>query len=113
VYVRYVTRQQRQQLRKLAGGLGVEGPGRAVWEPTRPNVRRYRRATELFRAALAVLLSPDSNCVDAGAHRGDLLADIVRIAPEGRHGVFEPLPAFAVEIRERFTSAWKQVRSLE
>ena len=73
-----------------------------AWELARPDVRRDRVATEFFRCAVAALLKPDSNCVDAGAHRGDLLAEIVRVAPQGTHFAFEPLPAFAAQIRERF-----------
>ncbi len=75
---------------------------RKVWEIARPDVRRDRVATEFYRCALVAILSRDSNCVDAGAHRGDLLADIVRIAPEGTHCAFEPLPTFAAQIRDRF-----------
>jgi FkbM family methyltransferase len=99
-----VSRQQRSRVRTVASRLGVEKPLRKVWEVARPDVRRDRVSTEFYRSALVGILSRDSNCVDVGAHRGDLLADIVRVAPEGTHCAFEPLPTFAAGIRERFPS---------
>lgn len=73
-----------------------------VWETLRPAVRRDRIDMEFLRCALAAGLNRNSNCIDAGAHRGDLLEDMVRIAPRGAHIAFEPLPAFAAQIRSRF-----------
>jgi FkbM family methyltransferase len=48
------------------------------------------------------LLRPDSSCLDIGAHAGSVLRHIVRIAPEGRHVAWEPLPAFAARLRSAF-----------
>ncbi|MGC3968229.1 MAG: FkbM family methyltransferase [Pirellulales bacterium] len=50
-------------------------------------------------------LRPDSNCVDVGAHGGDLLRHMCRIAPRGRHHAFEPLPHLAEELRRNFPQA--------
>ena len=44
-----------------------------------------------IRLLLAFLLHPDDNCIDVGAHRGDILRDIVRAAPHGCHIAYEPL----------------------
>jgi FkbM family methyltransferase len=47
------------------------------------------------RATLAVMrrhITPRSNCVDVGAHRGSILSEMVALAPQGRHYAFEPLP---------------------
>jgi FkbM family methyltransferase len=48
------------------------------------------------------VLRKDSNCVDVGAHKGDLLQHMVAIAPAGRHDAFEALPHLASELRKRF-----------
>lgn len=37
-------------------------------------------------------LKPDFNCIDVGAHYGDVLREMVRCAPRGQHYAFEPLP---------------------
>lgn len=65
-------------------------------------LRRERSDLQNMRRLLAFTLSPDDNCVDAGAHRGEVLAEIVRVAPRGHHLAFEPLPHLATLLRERF-----------
>jgi FkbM family methyltransferase len=63
---------------------------------------RNRRDDALLRAAMVALLRPDSNCVDVGANAGSVLADVVRLAPLGRHVAFEPLPELADRLQARF-----------
>jgi FkbM family methyltransferase len=55
-----------------------------------------------MRRLLAFTLSPDSNCVDVGAHRGAILAEMQRVAPSGRHIAFEPLPHLCELLRQTF-----------
>ena len=66
------------------------------------HIRADIRDTELLVALLEEMLEPDSDCLDVGAHAGSVLAEMVRIAPRGRHVAWEPLPAFAARLRERF-----------
>lgn len=57
------------------------------------------------RLTLAVMrrcLRPNSNCVDIGAHRGTILAEIVRMAPEGFHYAFEPIPEHSDYLAKSF-----------
>jgi len=65
------------------------------------HVRRDIRDRELLSALLARELEPGSDCLDAGAHIGDVIAECVRLAPHGRHTAWEPLPEFAAKIRAR------------
>jgi len=68
-----------------------------------PRATRNDRADRAaLRAILAAVLAPDSCCVDVGANVGEVLEDMVRCAPRGRHVAFEPLPALAAALRERF-----------
>jgi FkbM family methyltransferase len=66
------------------------------------HVRADIRDTQLLVALLEELLEPDSDCLDVGAHAGSVLGDMVRLAPDGRHVAWEPLPAFAARLREQF-----------
>lgn len=50
----------------------------------------------------AFALRADSNCVDIGAHRGDLLRHILRAAPHGHHIAYEPLPDHHARLVESF-----------
>ena len=75
-----------------------------------PPVRLFRRYVRAARIAAAGgadddlmdkiierVTSPDSNCIDVGAHRGRFLRTFVRCAPGGQHLAFEPLPDLACE----------------
>jgi FkbM family methyltransferase len=60
---------------------------------------RYNAETE---AVMARVLTPDSICLDIGAHTGTVLQSMVRLAPRGRHWAFEPLPACVAHLRATF-----------
>jgi FkbM family methyltransferase len=66
------------------------------------HVRRDIRDHELLLTLLARELRDDSDCLDAGAHAGSVLREIVRLAPRGRHLAWEPLPAYAAALRVAF-----------
>lgn len=68
-------------------------------------MRRDRLDNERIALILALTLRSDSSCIDVGAHDGTFLSDIVRLAPQGHHVAYEPLPAFA----ERLTRAFPDV----
>lgn len=68
------------------------------------HVRADIRDNELLTALLEDVLEPDSPCLDVGAHEGAVLRSMVRFAPNGRHIAWEPLPALARGLRERFPS---------
>jgi FkbM family methyltransferase len=86
------------------------GPARAaraashapVPSPAELAAERDRRDFESMRRLLAFVLEPDSCCIDVGAHRGAVLAEMLRCAPAGRHIAFEPIPALAAHLRRAF-----------
>jgi FkbM family methyltransferase len=55
-----------------------------------------------MRRLLAFTLAPDSNCIDIGAHRGAVLAEMRRAAPRGKHIAFEPIPELCEYLRETY-----------
>ena len=74
----------------------------ANW-PSR-ELRRERRDNRHALVALASTLRPDSSCIDVGAHTGDFLREMLRLAPEGRHIAFEPVPVFHKNLAREFPS---------
>ena len=48
------------------------------------------------------ILRLDSTCVDVGAHRGEILRQIVRLAPKGAHFAFEPIPEHAEYLSKKY-----------
>jgi FkbM family methyltransferase len=101
-------------LRRLHQGLGISrlrgsAESSATEASLEPSTHPYadlaeidRRDSEMLRRLLAWSLGPESCCVDVGAHRGSVLAEICRVAPQGRHIAYEPLPHLARELRTDF-----------
>src|SRR5438445_6207964 len=98
--------------RIAADALRLGRPARWLWRhrPGTAADRRFaawlaeagRRDDERMRLVMACTLSEESNCVDIGAATGDLLADMIRLSPRGRHIAYEPLPELHAILRERF-----------
>ena len=65
------------------------------------NIAYDRQTLEVMQCCLGA----DSACIDGGAHQGKVLADMLRLAPRGRHYAFEPLPALAAQLRQNFPQA--------
>jgi FkbM family methyltransferase len=55
-----------------------------------------------MRLLLSFCLSSSACCIDVGAHCGGFLSHVVRLAPEGQHIAYEPLPSYAHTLRSRF-----------
>jgi FkbM family methyltransferase len=81
---------------------GLEPLARRALKAAHPNFRRDARDDEHLLLVLAATLTADASAIDIGANHGDVLAEIVRTAPEGRHLAFEALPELAEHVRGRF-----------
>lgn len=66
--------------------------------------RRDLRDNANLRLLLSFLLAPDANCIDIGCSRGDVLKEMLRVAPQGRHIAYEPLPEFHEVLVREFPS---------
>jgi FkbM family methyltransferase len=63
---------------------------------------RNRRDDAALRVLMSSVLNRDSNCVDVGAYRGKFVKEMVRLAPEGRHIAYEPMPEYQADLTKRF-----------
>lgn len=80
-------------LMRAADKLGAGDPLRALRLSLAPHyVRRDAIDNEHLAAIIGSLLDEDSNCLDVGAHGGQVLEAMLRCAPKGRHIAYEPLP---------------------
>ncbi|MGJ7032875.1 FkbM family methyltransferase [Niabella hirudinis] len=48
------------------------------------------------------VLRKDSNCIDIGAHKGEILQAILKAAPAGRHIGFEPIPYLFNQLQKKY-----------
>ena len=61
--------------------------------------QRYDRQTQ---QVLRRVLRPQSNCVDVGCHKGEVLRQMLRYAPQGQHFGFEPIPVLYKQLVANF-----------
>lgn len=54
------------------------------------------------QAILAAVLRPDSHVIDIGANRGEVLEQMIHLAPDGRSLAYEPIPDLARRLAQRF-----------
>ena len=96
-----------EYLKRIVRRSPLAGPARRLYHALRPlplndAERRNAQYDAETEAVMARILKPDSTCLDIGAHKGSVLTSMVRLAPRARHWAFEPLPAFATQLRAEF-----------
>lgn len=60
---------------------------------------KYDRLTKVI---MEKYLKSDSNCIDVGCHKGEILDMMLKYAPKGQHFAFEPIPYLYKNLTERF-----------
>jgi FkbM family methyltransferase len=63
--------------------------------------QQYDRQT---LAIMKKLLRKDSNCIDVGCHKGEVLDEMIKMAPEGKHYGFEPIPEYYDHLVKKYSS---------
>ena len=107
--LRSTTNTLRRSARSIVVRSGREEQARAVVGRVRearssfdPTMRRVLRDEHAMRVVLATALRRDGNAIDVGANRGETLAMILAVAPDGRHIAYEPIPALAEQLTAEF-----------
>ncbi len=59
----------------------------------------YDRLTKLI---IRNHVEPDSNCIDIGCHKGEILDLFLKYAPSGNHYAFEPIPEMYHSLEDRY-----------
>jgi FkbM family methyltransferase len=88
------------RLKRLIIGTPLERLARSLYIRLDPSP--WGEYDRLTLAIMRRCLRPNSNCVDIGAHRGTILAEIVRQAPDGIHYAFEPVPEHSRYLAKAF-----------
>jgi FkbM family methyltransferase len=65
-------------------------------------LRRDLRDHAALKLLFAAILRADAHVVDIGANHGSVLAELVRLAPDGRWLAFEPIPELHAELSAAF-----------
>jgi FkbM family methyltransferase len=99
-------------LKRIVSGTPIEKPIRSFIQAARSMVKTLKktiipkdincRYDEETFAVMQRVLCTTSNCIDVGAHSGDMLRELVRIAPKGVHYAFEPLPELFAGLQSQY-----------
>ena len=61
---------------------------------------KYDRLTNQI---MKQVILENSNCIDIGCHKGEMLQKMVQLAPNGTHFAFEPIPELYNKLKSHFT----------
>jgi FkbM family methyltransferase len=59
----------------------------------------YDKLTEQI---LTIILKTNSNCIDVGCHKGEILKFFIELSPMGKHIAFEPIPSLYESLKVNF-----------
>ena len=88
--------------KRIVAGTSMEFPLRRLH---RRLFWRYSKQTRYdFETCLVMgrVLGNCSNCIDVGCHKGNTLREILRLAANGTHYAFEPIPELYQELLSKF-----------
>ena len=60
---------------------------------------KYDRLTQKI---MSKVIKSNSNCIDVGCHKGEMLDLMLKYAPKGKHLAFEPIPSFFDKLQEKY-----------
>ena len=60
---------------------------------------KYDRLTKLI---MKKVIKTNSNCIDIGCHKGEILDIILQLSPNGKHFTFEPIPLLFNSLIEKY-----------
>ncbi len=63
--------------------------------------QKYDRQT---LAIMKRVLKADSNCIDVGCHKGEVMDEILKLSPDGTHIGFEPIPEYYDFLHKKYQS---------
>jgi len=89
-------------LRDAVMGTWLEPPARFFWKRVLHRKSRNDLYDDLTATIMRRTLGRASNGIDVGCHGGLILDEMLRLAPQGSHLAFEPLPDLAAELRRKY-----------
>lgn len=66
------------------------------------DVTKNLKYDRLTKKVMKKIITPNSNCIDIGCHKGEILEDIIALSTKGQHFAFEPIPSLYDELLSKF-----------
>lgn len=67
------------------------------------DVTKNLKYDRLSKKIMSLIISNNSNCIDIGCHKGEILDLIIELAPNGKHFAFEPIPELYRNLKTNFS----------
>ena len=92
----------KQLIKNMVVGSPLEPVARSV-----SNLWKKKTINEIYDTqtikVMQKCLQSNSNCVDVGCHKGDILRSMLEFAPHGKHYAFEPIPKLYNQLQQQFS----------
>lgn len=56
----------------------------------------------LTKSIMKRCISKQTNCIDVGCHKGEILDVMLSLSPQGKHFAFEPIPVLFNQLKEKY-----------
>jgi len=86
----------------IAVGMDIKNIIRVTLNLLHIDLTKNLEYDRLTTAIVKRVLKSDSNCVDVGCHKGEILAAMLKDAPNGKHFGFEPIPYLYENLKKHF-----------
>ncbi len=67
------------------------------------DLTRNLKYDRLTKSIIKKGINISSNCIDVGCHKGEMLELMIKLAPQGKHIAFEPIPTLFEHLRSEFS----------
>lgn len=88
--------------RILVVGMNIKNIIRVALNLLHIDLTKNLEYDRLTTAIMKKVLKVDSNCVDVGCHKGEILSIMLKDAPNGKHFGFEPIPYLYHDLKKLF-----------
>jgi len=82
--------------------MSVKDKMRSLLNYVHLDITQNLKYDRLTKKIIKENLLSDSNCIDIGCHKGEILDIVLNQAPKGTHFAFEPLPTFYKELVKKY-----------
>lgn len=83
----------------------MKGFLRNILQSLRLDLTKNLKYDRLTIQVLKKVIHADSNCIDIGCHKGEILNKIVEFAPQGKHMAFEPIPTLFNLLKNKYNES--------
>ena len=82
--------------------MGAKDKVRKLFNFLHLDVTKNLKYDRLTQKIILEELDANSNCVDVGCHKGEILDVLLQAAPKGTHFAFEPIPSFYKNLKSNY-----------